>query len=189
VSNVDGQNPNPDELTTPIEDASLEPLAADSMADLLGDAPIVAEDMPPELEPVAPPEPPAEEAVETTASEPAKKPRKLPLPVEWAVAGGVAVVAVLLVVLNFATVSTGVYMIAATGIGVAVWRERKTCNVYTILLACALVAMLTAIYCLWSELGRYDFNIRAKQRSSLSSPAHVGSLADAGKLPAAGQPA
>jgi hypothetical protein len=58
-----------------------------------------------------------------------------------------------------------------------------------VLLACALVAMLTAIYCLWSELGNYEFNIKAKTRTGLSAPVRTGVLAEIGELPNAGRPA
>ena len=39
---------------------------------------------------------------------------------------------------------------------------RKTNTVFVVFLGCVLAAVLTAVYCLWMELARYKFDIKAQ---------------------------
>ncbi len=71
-------------------------------------------------------------------------------------------------------ISTAIYILAVAAIPYALWKTRKTATIYTVFLGCVLAAILTAVYCLWVELGRYDFDIKAqeaKQRTVWSRPA------------------
>ena len=44
---------------------------------------------------------------------------------------------------------------------------------YVVFLACVLAAVLTAVYCLWSELVRYKLDVKAqeaKQQGAMAQP-------------------
>ena len=111
----------------------------------------------------------AEEGPTEAVGEGPAKGRKLPFPLEWGVGVAIPVVLLAMVFLHLLYLSTAIYLVSVGLVAFGVWRERETSTAYTVLLACALVAILTAIYCLWAELGRYQFDVRAKQRSSLSA--------------------
>jgi hypothetical protein len=84
--------------------------------------------------------------------------------VEWGALGGVAVIAVVLFVLKVIFLPTVVYVIAVAGVAYGIWKGRETNTLYTVFLGCALIALLTAVLCLWIELQRYGYNIKAKSR-------------------------
>jgi hypothetical protein len=50
---------------------------------------------------------------------------------------------------------------------------RKTNDLYTVILGCALIAILTGIYCLWLEWGRYQFDTKARQAKQHASAARL----------------
>lgn len=178
MPNVEGENPDFDDFALPGEGAfpeePIDELAG--ISDELVAPPIEAEDMQPEPEIAKEVEPPAKEAV----AEAAKVPGKVPNFVEWGCVIGLPVLLVLLALVNVVYLSTAVYVIAVGFIPYGIWKGRATNTVYTVILGCTLAAVLTAIYCLWLEVGRYQFDIKAreaKQRGSMSSLLDAQSLA------------
>ena len=105
-----------------------------------------------------------------------KEPSKLPLYLPVAAAVGLPVIALSAPLPSLGEIlcfSTAVYIIALGYIPLALWMGRKTNTVYVVFLGCVLAAVLTAVYCLWMELGRYKFDIKAqeaKQRVSMVWP-------------------
>jgi hypothetical protein len=160
-----------------------EPEAVAVEADLLAGLPPVAE-APPAEPPAAEPEKAAKSKrkKERAAKPPReKKEKKEPLAKEddafsrmlpMAVVVGLPVVAIGLAIVNFAFFSTALYLVAMGYIVLGIWICRKTNTVYAILLGCALAALLTAVYCLWIEMGRYEFSVKAKQGISAICPGH-----------------
>ena len=125
-------------------------------------------------EPTAEPEKPAAE----------KKPSKLPLYLELAGAIGIPLLLLVLAWLQVLNFSTALYIIAVGFIPYGIWKDRETSTVYTVILACALAAVLTAVYCLWMEWGRYQFDVKArgaKQQVRASQPLQPASLAWTGR--------
>ena len=209
MSNLDGHDPNFDEMNLPGNGEAPEEQAAELAAELTAEQPPEAQgelvdfetaelgELPAEGAEEAPAEAAGESPAEETEEGPAEaaeegpaKGRKLPFPLEWGIAIVIPVVALALVLIPVICLSTAIYLIFVGAVALGVWKGRETNTAYTVLLACALVAILTAIYCLWAELGRYQFDLRAKQRSSLSSPIQAGLLANTGEpLPAVCHPA
>ena len=73
--------------------------------------------------------------------------------------------------------STALYIIALGFIAYGVWKSSASSTVYMVILASALVAILTAMYFLWIEIRRYNFDIKAKdakQRVVISQPIELG---------------
>jgi len=126
-------------------------------------------------EPLTPPEEPV------VADEPAGKSPGASLPyVEWCIAAAVAVVILGLGWRGIMYLSTALFIVSIGLVCYALWRCRQSSGIETVLLGCALVAVLTALYCLWLEMGRYGFDIKArdsKQRvSAVESPRHAERL-------------
>ncbi len=130
-------------------------------------------------------ESPAEEAgpAETAPEQPEaeKPPSKLPLYAEAAAL--VAVPAALFALFWFAVVyiSTAVYLLGVCFVPYVLWKGRRTNTVFTVFLGCTLLALITAVYCLWVELGRYGFDIKAqeaKQRVGVERPVDRATFAD-----------
>jgi hypothetical protein len=90
--------------------------------------------------------------------------------VEWAIAAGIGATIVVLALLGLLFFSTAVYFITVGLIAYGLWRNRRSNDIYIVLLGCALIFVCTAMYFLWTELGRYQFEIKAKQRVSMNSP-------------------
>jgi hypothetical protein len=198
VANVEGDKPDFDKVKLPGEEEEslpAEPLADDLFQDFQDldtsefPEPLATDEagFEPTAEPVAPEGEPAatEEAVEgvepegEAAEKPAKAPGKLaalaqmPQYVEWGVAAGVSVLLLAIAVFGLIYFATAVYVISIGLVGYGIWKGGATNTVYTVILGCTLLAVLTAIYCLWLELGRYHFDIKAreaKQRVSVSVP-------------------
>jgi len=61
----------------------------------------------------------------------------------------------------FSAFSAAVYLIALGAIFFGVWKGRETNTFYSVILACALAALLTAVFILWSEVGDYGFHLKA----------------------------
>ena len=103
-----------------------------------------------------------------------------------AVAVGLPVILLGLAVVNFVFFSTAIYLVAMGYTFLGLWIYRRTNTLYTVLLGCALAAVLTAVYCLWIEMGNYEFDLKAKdakQRISAAwqHPAH-GDLPVVGRI-------
>ncbi len=171
---------NLDDLMMPSGDADLFESVPDLPADELPADELIADELPADEMPTDDGEPMADvEAVPDVASEesgeepledaPAKK--KVAFG-EWAIVGGVAALLLVLGVIGLFNPSTSVLLIAVGLVGYEMWRERERINIYTVLLGCALILVLTGIYCMWTELGRYNFQIRAKQQASVSASDH-----------------
>ena len=192
MANVEGESPNfdefklPDEEATPAEPttegvASEEEVAA---ADVLAATPIedggeqtTTEE--PEGEAL-----PEEEAEEETQ----KEPSQLPVYLEWSGAIGIPLVLLALGWFGVLYFSTAIYIISVGFVPYGIWKGRKTSTVFTVILGCALVAILTAVYCLWLELVSYRLDIKAqdaKQRISMVWPTEAGFLAETGHRPIA----
>ena len=93
-----------------------------------------------------------------------KPPSKLPVYLEYA---GLACIPLILLTLGYFEImffSTALYLIALGLIPYGIWKGRKTNNVYSIILGCALAAMFTAIFCLWIEFDRrYQGDLKAQE--------------------------
>lgn len=104
-------------------------------------------------------------------------PNKLPVYLEYA---GLACIPLILLVLGYSEVvffSTALYLIGLGLIPYGIWKGRETNTVFTVILGCALAAVFTAIFCLWMEFGRYQFDVKAqevKQRVSMVQPVQFG---------------
>jgi hypothetical protein len=168
VSTSDGHDPDFDDLNLMAPESLL---AEEPPAEPLAE-PAATEGEPVKIEAGEAAESPPEAAGEPAAESVAKR-RKLPFPSEWGIGVAIPVVLLVLVVLQVLYLSTAIFLICVALVGFGIWRDRETNTVYTVLLGCALVAILTALYCLWAEMGRYQFDVRAKQRTSLSAPAHA----------------
>jgi hypothetical protein len=97
--------------------------------------------------------------------------------IEWAVLAVVGVTLAALALFGLICFSTALYLVAMMAVAYVLWIERSTSTVYTVILGCALTAVLTSVYVLWIELGRYQFDIkarRAKAPLSLVIPVHSG---------------
>jgi hypothetical protein len=96
--------------------------------------------------------------------------KKLPAWIDWATVGGVTVLFLLLAIFGIFSYVTVIYVTAVAFVGFAFWRGRETNNIYVILLGCALIAIITAVYCLCLELNAYDFKVKAKWRADVTCP-------------------
>lgn len=111
----------------------------------------------------------AESEKEETEEE-SKEESNLRFYVEW---GAVAAVSVGVIIWSYFSVATSegflywgvlnLYAIAMVLIPFAIWKTRKTSTPYNVMLAGALAAILTAIFCLWLELWAYDLDIKATE--------------------------
>ncbi len=176
MANVEGDSPSPDELKAHAgEPAPAESVAPEDEEALAGE--VLAPDTTEDAE--APPDESAEgEQPEGATAEEAEagaeeegEPGKVPPYVEWAgVIGGpvivlaIAALCAFLFSAAFAAFSVAVYLIALGFIPYAIWKGRETSGIYTVFLALALAALLTATLCLWLEMGRYQFSVKAKDR-------------------------
>lgn len=163
MSNVDGDDDfNLSDLQLPSDELPVEELPADMLEPL------------PEVE-VAPTDPEIVEPVEGEVQEeatsdegpvaedsPPKPKKSLPPYADIAAAGGISVVLLALGVVGLIYVSTAFFLIAVAAVFYTLWRQRATCSVYNVLLGCALVAVLLSLYFLWIEIGRYHFDLRAR---------------------------
>ncbi len=112
-----------------------------------------------------------EVTVEAEPEKPATLSEQLKANLDWAIAGGIAVVMLLLAVLGLFNYATAIYVVAVGLVVYAMWKMRETNDLYTVVLGCALIAILTAIYCLWLEWGRYQFDTRAREaKQRVSAP-------------------
>jgi hypothetical protein len=160
VANDEGKTPNFDNLRMPGE----EPAPAEHVAE-------------PEVVAVAEAEPaavavPAEEIATPEKFADGEPPRlrdeeqgpsKLPIYLPVACAIGLPVAAFALAVLEMVFYSTAVYLIAVGYIPLALWAGRRSNTVYVVFVGCALAAVLTGVYCLWMEIGSYNYDIKAQE--------------------------
>ncbi len=87
---------------------------------------------------------------------------RLPANRELTIAVAVPVLLLLLWLVGLIYFSSVVYVIAVAAVPFAMWKYRDTSTIFTVLLGCALVAILTAVYCLWREWGTYGFDSKAR---------------------------
>lgn len=139
--------------------------------DLSAEGPLNAMEEPAVQEEPAMVEPEARSEAEPAAAQEPSSGGSMPLAAyaDWLATVGVAVAALALGLLGFIYLGTAVYVMAVAIVGTLLWKDRKTNSIYTVLLGCALIAIVTAVYCLWIELERYHFEIRAKRRASVSA--------------------
>lgn len=169
MANVEGENPNFDELKMPGEEAA-EPIFE---TEAVGEA---EEQLQPveEIETAETAEAEPARTEETEEKKGAEKPSgNMPLFVAAACAIGIPVIFLALFQFQIIFFSTAVYLIGICFIPIGVWLGRKTNTTFTIFLACTLAALMTACYCLWIVLGRYQFDLKAleaKQRVSMTVP-------------------
>ena len=179
MANVEDENPNFDELKTPGEEAAAEePVLEDEAAPADGadeqPQPVEATDAEEaEVKAEGTKEGGEEEAEESEKEEAKKEAGKLPLVVELAGVIGVPVVLLALFWFKIIFFSTAIFLIGVGFIPYGLWKGRRSNTVFTVFLGCTLAALLTATYCLWMELGRYQFDLKAqeaKQRVGMLRP-------------------
>jgi hypothetical protein len=177
VAKVEGESFNFDDLELPDVESAAAELDAEPAAAAESDvAPAQVEGEPVESEV-------AEEKEELAEEPELEKHRKFPVNLEWVGVIGAAVILLALAWFGLLLFPTACYVVSVGLVAYAVWRGRQSNSVFTVLLACALVAILTAIYCLWLEVGRYQYDVKArdaKQRVSTLLPAEDPVLAHAG---------
>ena len=187
MANVEGESPGFDDFKLPDEEATpAEPVAEGvaseeeaAAADEPDATPIDDEGEQAVTEKPEDEASPEEEAQEEVFTEPSQ----LPVYLEWAGAIGIPLVLLALGWFSVLYFSTVIYIISVGFVPYGIWKGRKTSTVFTVILGCALVAILTAIYCLWLELGFYRFDIKAqdaKQRIGMVWPTGPGSLVETG---------
>jgi hypothetical protein len=125
---------------------------------------VAAEDAAPEAEK-------AEEPEEIEAEKKAKPSSPLKVYMDWAIAGGVAALLLLVALVGLLNFSTVLYAVSVGLVLFAIWKYRQTNDLYTVMLGFCLIAILTAVYCLWLEVGRYRFDVKAKEaKQHVSAP-------------------
>jgi hypothetical protein len=90
---------------------------------------------------------------------------------------GLAVVFLILAWANFWNYSTALYFAGLTFLPLLLWLGRKTNTVYVVLLACVIAVLMTSIFCLWTVLAKYHFDIKAaeaKERVGMVQPVDRG---------------
>jgi hypothetical protein len=161
------------------------------VAETEDDLPIFDDDIVPHEEPVAAAAKPAAaeakplepEAEATPAkAEKAEKPKKakkvkrqrsdfddefgpkqsLPV-VELGVAIAVPVVCIALAVLDFVNFSTALLAIGIALVALMAWMGRRTNTLYTVALGCILISLITSVYCLWTVLAKYHYDVKATE--------------------------
>ena len=138
------------------------PLPEEGVLAALGDSVLGALDAEEGAEAAA--EEPREEAKEQEVKPPeGKKPFQLPWYIELAAVVVVAAIVLGLAAWHLLGLSTALYLIAVALIAYGSWKGRATNSVYTVMLACALAAIVTAAYLLWLELERYNLDIKARE--------------------------
>ncbi len=116
-------------------------------------------------------EPAEEKPEEKPAEKETKAAGKLMAYLDLAIAGGIAAVLLVLALVGLLNFSTAIYAVSVTLVVYAIWKALPTNDLYTAMLGCALIAILTAVYCLWLEVGRYRFNVKAREaKQHVSAP-------------------
>jgi hypothetical protein len=59
--------------------------------------------------------------------------------------------------------STAIYIVGLTLVPLLLWLGRKTNTVYTVFLGCVIAVLLTCVYCLWTVLAKYHFDVKASE--------------------------
>jgi hypothetical protein len=173
-----------DDLLAGLDAANSDEAAAGPTDDMPAESPIVEEGLPEglgdsvlealgaEAGAQAAAEEPKEEAKEEEAKpHEEKKHFKLPRFADLGAAAVISLILVALAAFHLLYFSTALYVIALGLIPFGIWKGGEAQNIYTVILGCALAAILTAAYCMWIELGRYDLDIKArgaKQRVAMS---------------------
>jgi hypothetical protein len=114
-----------------------------------------------------------------TASDDEFEPEKKPP--YAAIGGAIVILAIILVLvfLGYLNFSTALYALGLAIIPLMLWAGRKTSTVYTVILGCVLIALMTSIYLLWCVLARYNFDVKAleaKQQRTTTAQQFDGGL-------------
>jgi hypothetical protein len=163
VAKVEDDNFNFEEMNLPDEDLTL-PGEEPAQVELADESPTAS--------PVMAEEEAVVEKVED-AEEKKKDSDKLNFYLICAGAAAVPLLLIILAVVDMIFISTAIYAVCLGLIPFGLWMERKTNTISIVFLGCTLAAILTAAYCLWIELGRYNFDIRAreaKERTVMTQP-------------------
>ena len=193
MADVEGESPKFEDLNLPGEESAASEPSAEPPAEAASEVSFSRE---PEASEAAVESPEGETAEVEIAEEAAEQyeadqrdgeegeqpeeetpPNKLPVYLEYA---GLACIPLILLVLGYSEVvffSTALYLIGLGLIPYGIWKGRETNTVFTVILGCALAAVFTAIFCLWMEFGRYQFDVKAqevKQRVSMVQPVQFG---------------
>lgn len=113
--------------------------------------------------------------------EPKKEQNNQSALIEWVGAVGVLLILLAIAWLGMLNFSTAIYLIAVAFVPFGIWKGRKTSTIFTVILGCTLIAVLTAVYFLWVEFGRYQFDVKArdgKHRIGMSQTIPVGVCSD-----------
>jgi hypothetical protein len=180
VAKSDGDIPNfehlniPDGELAPAEPVAEERVAAPEVVEIVEAQPALAAPAE-EIKEIGPPGDNDAHKEENEEEEEAeeKKPSKLPVILPAVAAIGLPVIAVGLAAVDILYFSTAIYIVLLGYIPLALWLSRKTNTVFVVILGCVVAAVLTACYCLWMELGRYKYDVKAqeaKQRVTMVEP-------------------
>ena len=104
-----------------------------------------------------------EPPVETATLEAA--PSRWPYFAELGAVIAIPLLLVVLAVVQIIYLPTAIWLIGLGLVPYGIWKGRDT-SAYTIFLGCVLVAILTAIYFLWIELVRYNYEIKVRSGRS-----------------------
>jgi hypothetical protein len=174
LAGLDAEEFIPPDFESLLTSETVEPKVAEPSA-LPAAAPAVevaAQEAAPETEKAEEPakeEPAKEEPGETAAEKKAKPSSPLMAYLDWAIAGGVAALLLLLALVGLLNFSTVLYVISVGLVLYAIWKGRQTNDLYAVMLGFSLIAVLTAVYCLWLEVGRYHFDVKAKEAKQHAS--------------------
>jgi hypothetical protein len=90
---------------------------------------------------------------------------------------GLAVVLLVIAWAGYLGYPTAVYVAGLVFIPLLLWLGRRTNTVYVVFLGCVIAVLLTCIYCLWTVLANYQFDVKAseaKQRVGMVQPVDRG---------------
>jgi hypothetical protein len=170
ASEFDAEEFVPPDFESLLTPETVSPDAPDPSAlDAVPTAEIAAEDAVVTVEGAAGEEADEELAVEAAPEKPATLSEQIKANLDWAIAGGIAVFLLLLALVGLFSYWTAIYVVAVGLAVYAMWKMRETNDLYTVILGCALIAILTAVYCMWLELGRYQFDVKAREAKQHAS--------------------
>jgi hypothetical protein len=159
LSNLDDMG-LPDDMSAPVEGlAAMEEAAADGATVPAAEEPTTAEE---------------EKAKQPAAVDDDMAPEKQPPYLAIALAVSVPVILLALAYFKILSFSTAIYIVGVAIVPLMIWIGRKTMTVYTVLLGCVLIALMTSVYCMWDIIyDRYKGDIKAqeaKQRVGMAQP-------------------
>ena len=163
ISNL-GDMGLPDDMTAPFEGlGAMDEAAADGATAPAEEKPTAAKD---------------EQDKQPAAADDDMAPEKQPPYLAIALAVGVLVVLLALAYFKILSYSMAICIVGVAVVVLMIWMGRKTNTVYTVLLGCVLIALVTSVYCLWYILSdKYQGDIKAqeaKQRVGMVQPVDRG---------------